>query len=42
MAELGDEGEKIVYQYEKKRVGNYDKRLIGKVLLLGKQKGVGL
>ncbi|MFH1288137.1 MAG: DUF3883 domain-containing protein [bacterium] len=38
---LGDEGELYVYNFEKKRVKNYNTRLAGKVLLLSKTKGLG-
>ena len=39
--ELGDEGEQYVYEYEKKRVTAFNPRLVGKVLPLGKTKGLG-
>ena len=39
--EIGDEGERYVYEYEKKRVGAFNGRLANKVLLLGKTKGLG-
>lgn len=39
--ELGDEGEQFVYEYEKKRVADFNPRLVGKVLPLGKTKGLG-
>ncbi len=39
--ELGDEGEQYVYEYEKKRVAAFNPRLVGKVLPLGKTKGLG-
>lgn len=39
--ELGDEGELYVYEYEKKRVEAFNPRLVGKVLPLGKTKGLG-
>ena len=39
--DLGDEGERYVYEYEKKRVGAFNSRLANKVLLLGKTKGLG-
>ncbi|MBR0496444.1 MAG: DUF3883 domain-containing protein [Treponema sp.] len=39
--ELGDEGEKFVFNYEKTRVGKYNPRLVNKVILFGKQKGLG-
>ena len=41
LVELGDEGEQIVYEYEKNRVSAYSKRLANKVLALGKTKGLG-
>lgn len=39
--ELGDEGEQFVYEYEKKRVGTFNPRLVNKVLPLGRTKGLG-
>ena len=39
--EVGDKGETLVYNLEKERVGNYKARLVNKVLLLGKTKGLG-
>lgn len=39
--ELGDAGELYVYEYEKKRVGEFNARLVNKVLALGKTKGLG-
>lgn len=39
--EVGDKGEALVYNLEKERVGNYKSRLVNKVLLLGKTKGLG-
>lgn len=39
--ELGDEGEEFVYQYEKARVSEYDIRLVNKIHLLGKTRGLG-
>lgn len=39
--DLGDEGEALVYRLEQKRVGQYKERLVNKVLLLGKTKGLG-
>lgn len=39
--ELGDEGEQYVYEYEKRRVAAFNPRLVGKVLPLGKTKGLG-
>lgn len=39
--ELGDKGEAFVYNLERERVYNYKPRLVNKVLLLGKTKGLG-
>lgn len=39
--ELGDEGEALVFKLEQERVRNYKERLVNKVLLLGKTKGLG-
>lgn len=39
--ELGDRGEAFVYRMECKRVKDYKERLVNKVLLLGKTKGLG-
>lgn len=39
--ELGDAGEQYVYEYEKRRVGEFNPRLVNKVLALGKTKGLG-
>ena len=39
--EIGDEGEKFVYEYEKRRVSAFNFRLANKVLLLGKTRGLG-
>ena len=39
--ELGDEGEDIVFRYEKARVKAYSPRLVNRVLSLGKTKGLG-
>ena len=39
--DLGDDGEALVYQLEKERVRQYKERLVNKVLLLGKTKGLG-
>lgn len=39
--ELGDEGENFVFNYEKNRVGKFNPRLTNKVILFGKQKGLG-
>lgn len=41
LTELGDEGEAFVYEYEKQRVSAFDRRLTGKVLHLGKTRGLG-
>lgn len=41
LIELGDEGESLVYEYEKKRVAAYKPILANKVLSLGKTKGIG-
>lgn len=38
---IGDEGEKFVFEYEKERVINYNRRLANKVLHLGGTKGLG-
>lgn len=39
--DLGDEGEALVYRLEQERVRKYKERLVNKVLLLGKTKGLG-
>ncbi len=39
--ELGDKGEAFVYKMECERVRRYKERLVNKVLLLGKTKGLG-
>ncbi|GJG36720.1 hypothetical protein PRLR5107_00270 [Prevotella lacticifex] len=39
--DLGDEGEALVFRIEQERVRNYRERLVNKVLLLGKTKGLG-
>ena len=39
--EIGDYGEKIVFEYERQRVGDFDKHLLNKVKLLGKIHGLG-
>ena len=39
--ELGDEGESIVFKYEKARVKAYSSRLANRVLALGKTRGLG-
>lgn len=41
LTEFGDEGEQIVYEYEKKRVTSFNQRLANKVLSLGKTRGLG-
>lgn len=41
LTEFGDEGEALVYEYEKKRVSAYSTRLANKVLSLGKTRGLG-
>lgn len=41
LVEFGDEGESYVFEYEKQRVRTFDRRLAGKVLHLGKTKGLG-
>ena len=41
LTEFGDEGEALVYEYEKARVSAYNSRLANKVLSLGKTKGIG-
>ena len=38
---LGDAGEEYVYQIEKERVNSYNPRLTNKVIMLGKQRGIG-
>ena len=38
---LGDAGEEFVYNIEKNRVNSYNPRLTNKVIMLGKQKGIG-
>lgn len=39
--DLGDEGEALVFKIEQDRVRKYKERLVNKVLLLGKTKGLG-
>lgn len=39
--DLGDEGEAFVFKLEKERIKAYRERLVNKVLLLGKTKGLG-
>lgn len=41
LTEFGDEGEQIVYEYEKRRVASFNHRLANKVLSLGKTRGLG-
>lgn len=41
LIELGDNGEQIVFEYEKKRVAKFNQRLSNKVLSLGKTRGLG-
>lgn len=41
LTEFGDEGERIVYEYEKNRVASFSQRLANKVLSLGRTKGLG-
>lgn len=41
LTEFGDEGEQLIYKYEKDRVAAYSARLANKVLWLGKTKGLG-
>lgn len=41
LTEFGDEGEALVFEYEKKRVSAFNVRLANKVLSLGKTKGIG-
>lgn len=40
-SELGDKGEALVYRLECERIKAYKERLLNKVLLLGKTKGLG-
>ena len=39
--DLGDEGEALVFRLERERVSKFKERLVNKVLLLGKTKGLG-
>lgn len=39
--DIGDDGEALVFRLEQERVRNYRERLVNKVLLLGKTKGLG-
>lgn len=41
LTEFGDEGEALIYEYEKARVAAFNARLANKVLSLGKTKGIG-
>lgn len=41
LTEFGDEGEALVYEYEKARVAAFNARLANKVLSLGKTRGIG-
>lgn len=41
LTEFGDEGEALVFEYEKARVSAFNSRLANKVLSLGKTKGIG-
>lgn len=41
LVEFGDEGEELVFNYEKARVAAFNARLANKVLSLGKTKGLG-
>lgn len=41
LTEFGDEGEALVYEYERARVSAFSARLANKVLSLGKTKGIG-
>lgn len=41
LTEFGDEGEALVYEYEKERVSAFNARLANKVLSLGKTRGIG-
>jgi len=38
---LGDEGELYVYEYEQKRVSNFNQRLVNKIKWVGPQRGLG-
>jgi hypothetical protein len=39
--QIGDDGERLVYEYEVKRIKKYDRRLTNKIHMLGKTKGLG-
>ena len=41
LVQFGDEGEEVVFNYEKERVYKFNPRLVNKVLSLGKVKGLG-
>lgn len=41
LVEFGDEGEELVFNYEKARVGAFNAHLVNKVLWLGKTRGLG-
>ena len=41
LTEFGDEGEALIFEYEKARVAAFNIRLANKVLSLGKTKGIG-
>lgn len=41
LTEFGDEGEALIYEYEKNRVNAFNTRLANKVLALGKTRGIG-
>ena len=41
LVEFGDEGEALVFEYEKKRVAAYSPRLANKVIPFGKTRGLG-
>lgn len=38
---IGEEGEQIVFKYEKERVKQFNERLVNKVIFFGKQRGLG-
>ena len=41
LVEFGDEGERVVFEYEKQRVGKFNSRLANKVISFGKTRGIG-
>lgn len=41
LVQFGDEGEALVYEYEKNRVSKFNPHLVCKVLALGKTRGIG-